>query len=53
MESGKNLMVIWLDFDENSDSYYKYDDNGSVINTEKCGDLVNSIIKYIKKRVRI
>lgn len=41
-KSDSPYIAIWLDFDENSNSYYKYDDNGNVINTEKCGDLVNS-----------
>ena len=41
-ESDNPYMAIWLDFEEGSDSYYKYDDEGNIINHEKCGDLENS-----------
>lgn len=41
-ESDNPYMAIWLDFEEGSDSYYKYNDEGNVINHENCGDLENS-----------
>ena len=41
-ESDNPYMAIWLDFEEGSDSYYKYDDEGNIINHENCGDLENS-----------
>ncbi len=44
-----NLITIWLDYDENSDSYYVKDSNGKKVKdnsgnyqTEKCGDLEKS-----------
>ena len=41
-ESDSPYMAIWLDFEDGSDSYYKYDEEGNVVGTEKCGDLENS-----------
>lgn len=41
-ESDNPYMAIWLDFEEGSDSYYKYDDEGNIVGYEKCGDLENS-----------
>ncbi|MBQ9318384.1 MAG: protein translocase subunit SecD [Bacilli bacterium] len=41
-ESNSPYIAIWLDFEEGQDSYYKYDNEGNVTGTEKCGDLANS-----------
>ena len=41
-ESENPYITIWLDYEEGVDSYYKYDDSGNLLGTEKCGDLTNS-----------
>ena len=41
-ESDSPYIAIWLDFEDGVDSYYKYDNEGNIASTEKCGDLVNS-----------
>lgn len=41
-ESDSPYIAIWLDYEEGVDSYYKYDEEGNVAGTEKCGDLTNS-----------
>ena len=41
-KSDNPYIAIWLDFEDGVDSYYKYDTEGNVVSTEKCGDLENS-----------
>ena len=41
-KSNSPYIAIWYNFDDDKDSYYKYDDNGNIIDTEKCGNLNNS-----------
>lgn len=41
-KSDSPYIAIWLDFEEGSDSYYKYDSEGNVTGHENCGDLENS-----------
>ncbi len=41
-ESSDQLMVIWLDFEEGKDSYYKYDAEGNVAGRVNCGGSAKS-----------
>ena len=41
-ESEDPYIVIWINFDETKDSYYKYDEYKNIIGKEKCGNLKES-----------
>lgn len=48
-KSDSPYIAIWLDFEDGVDSYYKYDEEGNVVGTEKCGDFNNShCLSYAK-----